>query len=131
MVVKHLFIFFIIYCIWTPDLNSQEAITELLKVQGKKVSVDVDWNNILVKTDRSYHLIDSLGNVYFELDRAEGDRLQKAGYNNNLLKLRSNGLEGLLDSLGQEVVPPLYNSCLLYTSPNPRDATLSRMPSSA
>ena len=26
---------------------------------------------------------------------------------------------------------PLYNTCLLYTSPSPRDATLSRMPSSA
>ena len=25
----------------------------------------------------------------------------------------------------------VYNSCLLYTSPSPRDATLSRMPSSA
>ena len=24
-----------------------------------------------------------------------------------------------------------YNHCLLYTSPSPRDATLSRMPSSA
>ena len=29
-----------------------------------------------------------------------------------------------------EVVPGFY-SCLLYTSPSPRDATLSRMPSSA
>ena len=26
---------------------------------------------------------------------------------------------------------PLFKSCLLYTSPSPRDATLSRMPSSA
>ena len=26
---------------------------------------------------------------------------------------------------------PSYNNCLLYTSPSPRDATLSRMPSSA
>ena len=25
----------------------------------------------------------------------------------------------------------LYNSCLLYTSPSPRDGLLSRMPSSA
>ena len=25
----------------------------------------------------------------------------------------------------------IYNPCLLYTSPSPRDATLSRMPSSA
>ena len=28
-------------------------------------------------------------------------------------------------------VAALLNSCLLYTSPSPRDATLSRMPSSA
>ena len=27
--------------------------------------------------------------------------------------------------------PPQVRSCLLYTSPSPRDATLSRMPSSA
>ena len=26
---------------------------------------------------------------------------------------------------------PMYGGCLLYTSPSPRDATLSRMPSSA
>ena len=26
---------------------------------------------------------------------------------------------------------PFYQTCLLYTSPSPRDATLSRMPSSA
>ena len=26
---------------------------------------------------------------------------------------------------------PTYKTCLLYTSPSPRDATLSRMPSSA
>ena len=26
---------------------------------------------------------------------------------------------------------PVYNSCLLYTSPSPRDRTRSRMPSSA
>ena len=29
------------------------------------------------------------------------------------------------------IVPVLLNTCLLYTSPSPRDATLSRMPSSA
>ena len=27
--------------------------------------------------------------------------------------------------------PEIYEVCLLYTSPSPRDATLSRMPSSA
>ena len=29
------------------------------------------------------------------------------------------------------IPPPQYDDCLLYTSPSPRDATLSRMPSSA
>ena len=33
------------------------------------------------------------------------------------------------DSL--EASPEIINDCLLYTSPSPRDATLSRMPSSA
>ena len=28
-------------------------------------------------------------------------------------------------------IPPKIKACLLYTSPSPRDATLSRMPSSA
>ena len=32
---------------------------------------------------------------------------------------------------GDVVGTPLYMACLLYTSPSPRDATLSRMPSSA
>ena len=32
---------------------------------------------------------------------------------------------------GIDVVPVHYKSCLLYTSPSPRDGLLSRMPSSA
>ena len=39
---------------------------------------------------------------------------------------------GLLKALGGVVIGALRNeTCLLYTSPSPRDATLSRMPSSA
>ena len=33
--------------------------------------------------------------------------------------------------LRERMIKPLYPACLLYTSPSPRDATLSRMPSSA
>ena len=32
---------------------------------------------------------------------------------------------------GHQFIGELYEHCLLYTSPSPRDATLSRMPSSA
>ena len=41
--------------------------------------------------------------------------------------------ESFLDSatLRENVVSLARNICLLYTSPSPRDATLSRMPSSA
>ena len=33
--------------------------------------------------------------------------------------------------IGTHTLPSLVSGCLLYTSPSPRDATLSRMPSSA
>ena len=37
----------------------------------------------------------------------------------------------VLSSLEKRYEDGQYNICLLYTSPSPRDATLSRMPSSA
>ena len=40
----------------------------------------------------------------------------------------------IVDDVGEYLAtdfPFFYNNCLLYTSPSPRDATLSRMPSSA
>ena len=48
--------------------------------------------------------------------------------------LRFEGSVAILDEEGRDTlwVDCLYsNACLLYTSPSPRDATLSRMPSSA
>ena len=42
----------------------------------------------------------------------------------NILKFKEQTEDG---RTGEEA----YNTCLLYTSPSPRDATLSRMPSSA
>ena len=50
--------------------------------------------------------------------------------NGNRYPLTEFGLENLVKRL-IEVVQEDIKSCLLYTSPSPRDATLSRMPSSA
>ena len=36
-----------------------------------------------------------------------------------------------IDSKTSIILGDIFLSCLLYTSPSPRDATLSRMPSSA
>ena len=41
----------------------------------------------------------------------------------------SYGVLRVLHETGYDMIP--VNPCLLYTSPSPRDATLSRMPSSA
>ena len=40
-------------------------------------------------------------------------------------------LAGMCSESGYDANPRLRITCLLYTSPSPRDATLSRMPSSA
>ena len=50
-----------------------------------------------------------------------------------LLKVKKPiSIDRLLSSLDNQVATStLYRVCLLYTSPSPRDATLSRMPSSA
>ena len=53
--------------------------------------------------------------------------------NEKLIEL-ANEFDGFIstgfDKIGKEFFEDL-NGCLLYTSPSPRDATLSRMPSSA
>ena len=41
-------------------------------------------------------------------------------------------VENSLDACDHSgILPNIHMTCLLYTSPSPRDATLSRMPSSA
>ena len=52
------------------------------------------------------------------------------------MKILCTDLEGTLapeiwQELGEHLNIPQLNLCLLYTSPSPRDAQLSRMPSSA
>ena len=53
--------------------------------------------------------------------------LNRVDYNLNLKKFES----ALFDLNQCLSIDSLNSSCLLYTSPSPRDATLSRMPSSA
>ena len=50
-------------------------------------------------------------------------KIQDKDHNLEILNMDSNGMEFVLDAQ--------FHSCLLYTSPSPRDGLLSRMPSSA
>ena len=50
----------------------------------------------------------------------------------NLIEDKRNELAGsIVCSVVPQVTNNMVQACLLYTSPSPRDATLSRMPSSA
>ena len=53
-----------------------------------------------------------------------------SGIASNALTEKENKFDNLLFLLGLIIAPIIY-SCLLYTSPSPRDGLLSRMPSSA
>ena len=56
--------------------------------------------------------------------------LRAAARNARLAVFYGRAAQQLLDAVGDRV-QQLLRGCLLYTSPSPRDATLSRMPSSA
>ena len=65
-----------------------------------------------------------------------GDRIRAVEEaDSHTLRLRlsrpSTSLQGLLTSINLTPVSPTAYSCLLYTSPSPRDRQKSRMPSSA
>ena len=60
--------------------------------------------------------------VYWSLDPIEEEETRM-----NITSFFNDRFEGA-DQLNFDLY---YNPCLLYTSPSPRDATLSRMPSSA
>ena len=106
------------YC-WLPVSLTEESTPETITQEKKK------------RRDKTQLLAED-GVVRNELFEAYVD--DKTG-----------GLRGIMDynsasnRLGQQLCfcktsasrPETFSDCLLYTSPSPRDATLSRMPSSA
>ena len=65
--------------------------------------------------------------VTFTADLGQGEDLEPAREKAKMLGIK----EIFVDDLREEFVRDFVFPCLLYTSPSPRDATLSRMPSSA
>ena len=113
--------------------------SERLKTKGLLVFVDTPIDVCIDRITKSNSRpLGSLGGD--ELKRLYKTRL--ASYKNSQLHFETNGTEPKCDAIrlskeltsvervGLESVDNVC-FCLLYTSPSPRDATLSRMPSSA
>ena len=103
----------IIYATATLEFNDQG-------VPLKAVCVAIDPNNILNTPETLGHFIKHLNQLRFQPTIDKLTDRQKEILD---LILESNSEEAIADQLGI--------SCLLYTSPSPRDRTRSRMPSSA
>ena len=86
---------------------------------------DKRWKEIQLEAEITGHLHngDNVDIYLIRITDVNGSRI----YLNELLKSEVNyTIQEINQKTGQ-----LVNTCLLYTSPSPRDATLSRMPSSA
>ena len=91
-----------------------------------------DWLDVHLKTKKNeQEIIDKLNGIGLEVEKVEPvknelsdfivAKIIKAGKHPNADRLK----------LCDVNIGGMNNICLLYTSPSPRDATLSRMPSSA
>ena len=69
----------------------------------------------------SYNSKDILGGEFIEVTANQFGPKMSFGMNGEMIDLNKKNVKKMMSS----------NPCLLYTSPSPRDATLSRMPSSA
>ena len=71
--------------------------------------------------------------VTFTADIGQGEEVEPARAKAEALGVQEIYIEDLREEYARDYVFPMFraNTCLLYTSPSPRDATLSRMPSSA
>ena len=98
--------------------------------------MDIEADNQYVKDDLEYSLVDEL----VAINILENDVFGKALHQTTIIQQPSNGILIPIPNPingqpleGEYIYQPNagFSGCLLYTSPSPRDATLSRMPSSA
>ena len=89
-------------------------------------------SNVTIDDTSERRLREEVETLRRELTKAS-QAIERASRNEEAAQLRVSELETILQEVRTESAENLANlkACLLYTSPSPRDATLSRMPSSA
>ena len=131
-------------------LKLEDEFEERFKFKNIKFS---QLNNLKLKNENVKGVIFDLGYSYTQIkDPNKGLSFDSIGELNMQLGLNSYSAEEAINKLDQKELEKIFkffgdekegkyiarsivkervNTCLLYTSPSPRDATLSRMPSSA
>ena len=112
-----------------------------MKIKIKDQIPDIEIFHLIAGEPKTSKIREILGKgkiVLFGLPGAFTSTCSKfhlPGYVANADKLKTKGIENIFClSVNDPFVMNAWgeaNACLLYTSPSPRDATLSRMPSSA
>ena len=87
----------------------------------KMLNIEIEDNDKLKEVDEKFVSPSKVDKKFYqELEKVfESD------------KFTIENTERLIHSHGQETFKDIYKVCLLYTSPSPRDGSISRMPSSA
>ena len=99
-----------------------------IRTQGHDLLVEGD-PPALDKVDRIVDQLSSLMRDGYKLSNADVRTASDLVAQKDDVDLRDHFLKGSLTPAGKRRVAP--KTCLLYTSPSPRDGLLSRMPSSA
>ena len=101
---------------------------------GKEKKLKFDYKNFIKFKDKiTYIVVDSPPAGIQDISLNDDILIKNKKILDNSLKRENNQRNKLIDGLNntQDDDVILCSDCLLYTSPSPRDATLSRMPSSA
>ena len=112
----------------------EHRLFPILNSNGVQVEKITDYSNGIVTLELSTPPIDGFANPPFAVgDEIFVEGLRKQSFTDTLGNVTSpgNGFNSEDNGYNFFRVVEFTNSCLLYTSPSPRDATLSRMPSSA
>ena len=106
---------------------NQEINSEILPLNGARVILGPDIQPYDENNDGNQELL-----IPFATDEVYALALTDSGIIFTESKLSQSGLFGMKSAAGEdEINSAILNSCLLYTSPSPRDQRGSRMPSSA
>ena len=121
--------------LWYKNTGSGFEVKKIaVPLNEKSVAASVTLGDIDQDGDA-----DMFVSAYIQLDKMEGQTIFKDfEYGGSSLLMVNNGDNTFSDKTAEYGLTYIHNTfcavlvdCLLYTSPSPRDATLSRMPSSA